>query len=345
VGDQRASEVTGLGWAISHGSGSPEAVPSVSVVVPTYNRAGLLRRAIESVLAQTFTDYELIVVDDGSTDDTEEVLREFRDRRIRVLRSEVNQGVSCARNRGIAAARGEWVAFLDSDDEWLPQRLEVQMDQLARQSPDQAAVGYCLCQVHECLTGKVSQPQDTLAEGDVFDDLLRDRRPKTTSAFIARHGALLDVGRFDERIGIGEDIDLLLRLSQRGYRFSACNEVLVVWHWHPLARLSKTPASVVHGFELFRRRWGPVMRQRIGLSGYCWWQLRHSNRVLGVLWRSARQEMRGGNVRVALRYIPVLLRFWARAISAGLCVLASRRRRRRNGACCVQTHGPHSFWT
>jgi len=305
--------------------------PHVSVVVPTYNRAGLLRPAIKSVLAQTFTDYELIVVDDGSTDDTEEILREFSDRRMRVVRSDVNQGAPQARNRGIEAARGEWVAFLDSDDEWLPQRLEVQMDLLARQSPGQAAVGYCLCQVHECLTGKVSQPQETLAEGDVFEHLLRDRRPKTTSAFIVRRDALLDVGGFDEDLGSGEDIDLLLRLSQRGYRFSACNEVLVVWHWHPLARLSKAPAPVVHGFELFRRRWGPLMRQRIGLSEYCWWQLRHSNRILGVLWGSARQEMRDGNVRVALRYTPVLLRFWARAISASLCVLASRRRRRRKG--------------
>jgi glycosyltransferase involved in cell wall biosynthesis len=308
-----------------------EPVPRVSVVVPTYNRAALLRRAVRSVLAQTFTDYELIVVDDGSTDDTEEVLREFSDRRMRVVRSEINQGAPQARNRGIEAARGEWVAFLDSDDEWLPQRLEVQMDLLARQSPGQAAVGYCQCQVHECLTGKVSQPQETLAEGDVFEHLLRDRRPKTTSAFIVRRGALLDVGGFDEDLGNGEDIDLLLRLSQKGYRFSACNEVLVVWHWHPLARLSKAPAPVVQGFELFRRRWGRLMRQRIGLSEYCWWQLRHSNRILGVLWASARQEMRDGNVRVALRYIPVLLRFWARAISASLCVLASRRRRRRKG--------------
>jgi len=304
--------------------------PRVSVVVPTYNRAGLLRRAIESVLVQTFTDYELIVVDDGSTDDTEEILRGFSDRRMRVVRSDVNQGAPQARNMGIEAARGEWVAFLDSDDEWLPQRLEVQMDLLARQSPGQAAVGYCLCQVHECLTGKVSQPQETLAEGDVFEHLLGGRRPKTTSAFIVRRSALLDIGGFDEDLSSGQDIDLLLRLSQRGYLFSACNEALVVWHWHPQARLSKAPASVIQGFELFRRRWGPVMRERIGLSEYCWWQLRHSNRILAVLWGSARQQMRDGNVCAALRYTPMLLRFWALAIWASLCVMASGWRRRKD---------------
>ncbi|MBM2835200.1 MAG: glycosyl transferase [Candidatus Brocadiaceae bacterium] len=95
----------------------------VSVVIPTYNRAPYVIMAIESVLAQSYQDYEIIVVDDGSTDGTRDVLEPYRDR-IRYMYQD-NKGVSAARNTGIQESRGEWIAFLDSDDEWLPNKLEI----------------------------------------------------------------------------------------------------------------------------------------------------------------------------------------------------------------------------
>lgn len=94
--------------------------PQVSVVIPTYNRAGVLGRAITSVLSQTFPDLECIVVDDGSTDQTVVLVERFQDPRLRLLRLPVNKGGGHARNVGIQAARGELLAFLDNDDEWLP---------------------------------------------------------------------------------------------------------------------------------------------------------------------------------------------------------------------------------
>ena len=100
-------------------------MPKVSVIIPTYNRSLSVREAIESVLAQTYRDFELIVVDDGSADNTPSVLGSFGER-IRGIR-QANAGVSAARNAGIRAAKGEWVAFLDSDDLWVPQKLERQM--------------------------------------------------------------------------------------------------------------------------------------------------------------------------------------------------------------------------
>ena len=108
--------------------------PKVSVVIPTYNRAAKVQDAIESVLAQTFSDLEVIVVDDGSSDDTGKVLSEAFGDRIRYY-AQANQGASVARNKGIAEARGEWIAFLDSDDLWEKDKLEWQFKALERFGP------------------------------------------------------------------------------------------------------------------------------------------------------------------------------------------------------------------
>src|SRR2546426_2534703 len=104
----------------------------VSVIVRTYNRAYAIRDALESALKQSYHDFELIVVDDGSTDHTSEVVQSFCDERIRLVRHERNRGVAAACNSGISAARGEFVAFLDSDDIWKPSKLERQVDFLLR---------------------------------------------------------------------------------------------------------------------------------------------------------------------------------------------------------------------
>ncbi|MGB7730546.1 MAG: glycosyltransferase family A protein, partial [Candidatus Acidiferrum sp.] len=108
--------------------------PKVSVIIPTYERAEKVQRAIESVLGQTVTDFEVIVVDDGSSDGTGNVLAEKFGDRIRYY-AQTNQGVSVTRNRGVQEARGEWVAFLDSDDLWEKDKLESQLDALERITP------------------------------------------------------------------------------------------------------------------------------------------------------------------------------------------------------------------
>ncbi len=119
--------------------------PTVSVIIPTYNRAHLLGRAIESVLDQTYQDFEIIVVDDASADETEEVVKSFGDDRINHIRHQKNKGGSAARNTGIKAARGEFIAFLDSDDEWVPKKLEKEIDRLQTLSNEVGVVysGFC----------------------------------------------------------------------------------------------------------------------------------------------------------------------------------------------------------
>jgi len=118
--------------------------PTVSVIIPAYNRAHLIGRAIKSVLNQAYQDFELIIIDDCSTDNTDEVVREFqkKDNRIIYLKHDQNKGGSAARNTGIKVSKSEYIAFLDSDDEWLPEKLEIQMEAILKQNVSMVT---CFC--------------------------------------------------------------------------------------------------------------------------------------------------------------------------------------------------------
>lgn len=187
----------------------------VSVIIPTYNRARYIIEAVDSVLVQTYKDYEIIVVDDGSTDNTKEVLLPYMDRITYIYQS--NKGVSAARNAGILAAKGEWIAFLDSDDEWLPNKLEAQLEDLVRY-PE--AVLSCTNVIFE---GNGSKPID------YFNDCLSlsisesefIRKPlfhcyAWTSTVLVKRIEVLNVGLFDVDLTLYEDTDLYFRIFTKG---------------------------------------------------------------------------------------------------------------------------------
>lgn len=185
--------------------------PTVTVVIPTYNLASLLPEAIASVHAQAWPDLEIIVVDDGSTDDTKEVLNALaRDVDLRWYHQE-NAGAAVARNRGIAEARGEWVAFLDADDVWFPQKLTKQFAELEKHP--EAAFSFSDVQVRlengaqrDLPTRRSSQPLICqLLGGNLF----------ATPTVVVRRNRLIEVGAFDAELRTGEDWDLWLRLSAR----------------------------------------------------------------------------------------------------------------------------------
>lgn len=181
----------------------------ISVIIPTYNRAGRIGEAIESVIAQTGRDWELIVIDDGSTDDTEEVVRSFGDDRIRYVRQE-NRGVSASRNVGIEKAKGELIAFLDSDDRWEPRKLEVQKEFF----DSNPAVHVCQTEEIWIRNGVRVNPMKKHAKpsGWIFARCL-DLCLVSPSAVMLRRSVFDRIGAFDESLPACEDYDLWLRAA------------------------------------------------------------------------------------------------------------------------------------
>jgi glycosyltransferase involved in cell wall biosynthesis len=201
-----------------------ERIPRVSVVIPAYNSAPSLRGAIQSVLDQTYRDSEILVIDDGSTDDTECVVRSFGDR-VCYLKQE-NRGVSAARNHGIKVSRAPYVAFLDSDDLWLPGKLAEQIPLLDR-DPEVGLVYSDWAVVSEENVLEPSYLSNLHAgSGYVFNELLQSGFI-LTSGTVVRRSCLDEVGDFDEALSITQDYDLWLRICYR-WKIALVNKPLLI---------------------------------------------------------------------------------------------------------------------
>jgi glycosyltransferase involved in cell wall biosynthesis len=194
----------------------------VSVIIPTYNREAFVVKAVGSVLKQIFKDYELIVVDDGSTDATSSALQPF-EQRIKYVH-QANSGVSAARNAGVRLATGEWMAFLDSDDEWSDRYLAEQM-QAASQNPDVSM------QMADCLFLGLDGGQRSYFEMNGAAAKFKGKnylRPQNPFSFLIQHApwqvgsamirreAILNAGLFDASLKISEDLDLMARVALQG---------------------------------------------------------------------------------------------------------------------------------
>lgn len=191
----------------------PTAAPThdalVSVIIPTHNRADLVVRSIRSVLAQTYRNLECIVVDDASTDSTPDAVQAIQDPRLIYLRHEQSKHASATRNTGIAAATGEYIAFLDDDDEWLPEKLEKQVA-LLRTLPAKVGMVYCWMDYYDNETF-VSTRRPTL-RGSIFDQVLDEQRIGNCSTLLVRRAVIATVRGFDERLPRGNDGDFIRRV-------------------------------------------------------------------------------------------------------------------------------------
>lgn len=209
-------------------------VPSLSVILPTYNRATLLPRAIHSVLDQSYRDLELIVVDDCSTDETEELLSSIRDNRLRVIRQSINSGPSAARNAGIRASKGRYVAFQDSDDEWSPEKLSKQVELIEQQDENGDLPAACYSRfiiVRDNRRVIVPSGSKSTLSGRIYERLLFGNTMGTPTV-VFRKDILEIVGSFDESLANREDWDLALRIA-KGNKVVFLDEATVISYDSP----------------------------------------------------------------------------------------------------------------
>lgn len=247
-------------------------MPRVSVIIPTYNRAHLVHEAVDSVLTQTFRDLEVIIVDDGSTDDTSAVLAMYTDPRVRVIYQE-NQGKGAARNTGIRAACSEYVAFLDSDDLWLPHKLERQLAMLTNHSP--RAWGYTDAYGFDGETKQilyVFSQQHQQYEGLVERHLiLRDFI--ATSTTIVQRLVFKEVGMFSHAPR-AQDWDLWLRIAVN-YPICRVPEALVGYRIHkrtgperldPMFKHQHHVAAIERAVAFAPKVYGPPHRHALAMQ-------------------------------------------------------------------------------
>ena len=294
------------------------APPLVSVVIPAYDRATTIVAAIESVLRQTWTDFELLVVDDGSTDGTAAAAATVADPRLRVVRLAANRGAAGARNAGAAQARGRWVAFQDSDDEWLPEKLARQLARLAARP--EAVAAYCGLLTVGALdaeappgttTGTTAAtagtrarrrtrtaagrtrihytppPRVHLVEGRIQPTLLR-QNVMSTQTVVVRRDVFLALGGFDESLPAMEDWEFAIRLTGAG-------EIAFVDA--PLVHQRFSPNSLTRSREKQRRAHAMILEKSLPLYAGHPELLAHQHYVIAGLSRQA------GDLAAARRHL------------------------------------------
>ena len=236
----------------------------ISVVIPTFNRISLVARAIDSVLKQSLNPYEIIVVDDGSDDGTSEMIQN-KYKSIKLIQQQ-NNGVSAARNNGIKHAKGDWIALLDSDDEWTEKKLENQVDRLIK-TPE-----YDFCHTNEIWIRngvRVNQRKKHEKYGGYIFDKCLDICRISPSSVLFRKNILDHVGWFDNQLPVCEDYDLWLRITAE-YRILFIDDPLIIKYGGHDDQLSHG----VEGIEFFRIKSLENLLERSKLST--------DNRILSI---------------------------------------------------------------
>lgn len=198
--------------------------PAVSVVLPTYNRASLLPEVLENLRGQTFENFEVVVVDDGSDDGTEELFRGHDRETIRYVRHEINRGASAARNTGIRKASGRFIAFQDSDDRWKPEKLEKQVA-VMEEAPESVGLVYVGTEMED-RNGRIVPVQVPRHRGDVHEEQLYRDHLSGTPTWLVRRECFEEVGTFNEDLPARMDYEFNLRLT-RSYHVDFVKEPLV----------------------------------------------------------------------------------------------------------------------
>lgn len=253
--------------------------PLVSIVIPTHNRVDFLKRALASVFAQTIQDFEIIVVDDASSDGTDEFLSKLsgKDERVLCMRNGSSLGGGGARNIGINVCRGKWVAFLDDDDEWVEEKLEAQLAVLNDNPLAIACSG-----AYEQLFPSGRSVIKRSPEHVLLDSLLRGNTLGGASLCICLRTVLADLGGFDTLLRSGQDWDLWVRLCLKG-EIVSCEDVLILYNAHEGPRITKSMDAQYIGLRRYFFKHRHLMNENTRhylLATSCFIKSRQMNRPL-----------------------------------------------------------------
>ena len=220
--------------------------PLVSVVIPTYNRAAYIKRAVSSVQNQTFRDLEIIVVDDGSKDNTAEVVAALAtlDPRVRFVTHTINKGAQAARNTGAQAAMGKWIAFQDSDDEWLPNSLDLRLTEAEHRN---VKVVHSECYIEYSTSKQRSLFGALPLSGNIYRDVLSAPGP-VFPALLVHLSALKQIDNLDESIVSYQEWDTCIRLSKE-YEFGFVKEPTFVYYRRTEETISSNNTRSARGYE------------------------------------------------------------------------------------------------
>jgi glycosyltransferase involved in cell wall biosynthesis len=231
--------------------------PRVSVIMPAFNAAETIRDSIDSVLNQTFKNWELIIIDDCSRDKTCEIVQSYANTQMKLLRQVEHKGISAARNAGARAASGEYIAFLDSDDLWLPRKLEIQI-QYHTANPSYLISHTAFTAFYGNKKGSRLWRQKLVRANRKRGDLLPLLYYNTivaTLTVMMRRSLFMDIGGFDGEIQGCEDLDLWIRIAQKGSQFGYINEIL--------ARYRNNPGGISKDVSKYRRTVRKYIREKI----------------------------------------------------------------------------------
>lgn len=210
--------------------------PIVSVIIPTYNREKLLMRAIQSVLNQTFKDFEIIVIDDSSRGNTKEFVKSIKDKRIKyIYKSRFSHNPATTRNEGIIKSKGKYIAFLDDDDEWFPEKLQLQLKEFENRN-----IGLVYTKCITLKNGKINKISSI-------------KRILTSSVMIKKE-VINKVGLFDENLDCAEDRDMWLRVSKE-YEFKFIDKVLTKIYLHNENQISRNIRKKIKSEEYFIKKY------------------------------------------------------------------------------------------
>jgi O-antigen biosynthesis protein len=242
-------------------------IPLVSVIIPVYNRADLISRAIQSALSQSYKNLEVLVIDDCSQDSTSAVVTGFKDTRIRYIRHEQNQGEGASRNTGMREASGKYAAFLDSDDEWLPSKLTRQISLL---ESEDAALCSCQCYLETSKGEYTIRPQTAYQGGNLLRYLLYESQAAMQpSGLVVHQNYWLP---FETTFKVHTDWDWLYRVHNTTDRFVYVSDPLYFFHSDALMRESEHGLSLISKAEPFLERYKqflenePKIRRRLAAS-------------------------------------------------------------------------------